>query len=323
MVAVPMAGSSDRCTSVSSGLHADWPSVSRPVQQELLKCPDSGHFRLLGCEVALLLLPPEGAGPTRPLATTQIDTSLRAAANSTLRQAPFPQAVSGLSTTIIGTFSPGAVPKEGNRMQVSEAALQRAWAQLVAHFPFPGYLDPLRRSHLDVACTVSHYLPEGSRLLDYGAGPADKTALLAILGYKCTAMDDLEDEWHTRGEARQMILDFAADMGIDFVVLDGEGMPVTADFDMVMLHKRSAASAQLATRSARRSHRADSYWGIPLHYRPQSREPPEAPRGATRQDEPCIVCPVLLVSGALAGILSRVHPGRLHRTCESSRTRVG
>ena len=121
-------------------------------------------------------------------------------------------------------------------MQVSEAALQRAWAQLVAHFPFPGYLDPLRRSHLDVACTVSHYLPEGSRLLDYGAGPADKTALLAILGYKCTAMDDLEDEWHTRGEARQMILDFAADMGIDFVVLDGEGMPVTADFDMVMLH---------------------------------------------------------------------------------------
>src|ERR1700719_1642597 len=89
---------------------------------------------------------------------------------------------------------------------VTEADLQRTWNGLVAQFPFPGYLDSLRCSDLDTARTVSRYLPEGSRILDFGAGPADKSALLANLGYNCIAMDDLDDDWHTRGQARQIIL---------------------------------------------------------------------------------------------------------------------
>src|ERR1700730_7018142 len=105
-------------------------------------------------------------------------------------------------------------------MQVSEIELQQAWDRLVTRFPFPGYLDPLRSGTEDVARTVSRYLPAGSSVLDFGAGPADKTAVLAALGYACTAMDDLNDEWHVRGNARQMILDFAADMGVEFIPLD-------------------------------------------------------------------------------------------------------
>jgi SAM-dependent methyltransferase len=121
-------------------------------------------------------------------------------------------------------------------MQVSETELQQAWDRLVTRFPFPGYLGPLRPGTEDVARTVSHYLPVGSRVLDFGAGPADKTAVLATLGYACTAMDDLNDEWHVRGQARQMILDFAADMGVEFIPLDRKPVPSVAEFDMVMLH---------------------------------------------------------------------------------------
>jgi SAM-dependent methyltransferase len=73
-------------------------------------------------------------------------------------------------------------------------------------------------------------------VLDFGAGPADKTAILAALGYKCTAIDDLGDEWHQRGEARQVILDFADDMGIEYIALDVNQLPDADKFDMVMLH---------------------------------------------------------------------------------------
>lgn len=121
-------------------------------------------------------------------------------------------------------------------MQVSEVALQKAWDRVAACFPFPGYLDPLRPGTEDVARTVSRYLPAGSHVLDFGAGPADKTAVLAVLGYECTAMDDLKDEWHVRGNARELILDFAADTGVQFLPLDGDGLPPDAQFDMVMLH---------------------------------------------------------------------------------------
>jgi len=94
----------------------------------------------------------------------------------------------------------------------------------------------LRPGTEDVARTVCRYLPAGAQILDFGAGPADKTAVLAELGYACVAMDDLKDEWHVRGNAREMILDFAAEMDVQFISMDGDGLPPDARFDMVMLH---------------------------------------------------------------------------------------
>ncbi|MCW2685304.1 MAG: SAM-dependent methyltransferase [Mycobacterium sp.] len=121
-------------------------------------------------------------------------------------------------------------------MQADKAELDRAVTRVTVRFPFPGYFNPVLSGHFTVAETASRYLPPGSRVLDFGAGPADKTAVLAVLGYKCTAVDDLADEWHKRGEARQMILDFAQDMNIEYIPLDGGDIPVTGKFDMVMLH---------------------------------------------------------------------------------------
>lgn len=133
-----------------------------------------------------------------------------------------------------------------------DAQMRAAAAAVVARFPFPGYFDPELGGHLSIARTVASVLPPGSRLLDFGAGAADKTAVLAALGYRCTAVDDLSDEWHLRGRAREQIGDFAAAMGIEYVSSveeipaeagfdapaeeAGFDAPAEAGFDMVMLH---------------------------------------------------------------------------------------
>ena len=118
----------------------------------------------------------------------------------------------------------------------SDAELDNAVARVTSAFPFPGYFDPALRGHFTIAQTVRQFLEPGSQILDFGAGPADKTAVLAALGYRCTAIDDLQDEWHKRGAARQRILDFAENMGIEYIPLDGGTLPDTGKFDMVMLH---------------------------------------------------------------------------------------
>jgi 2-polyprenyl-3-methyl-5-hydroxy-6-metoxy-1,4-benzoquinol methylase len=134
---------------------------------------------------------------------------------------------------------PGSNLEAVQRMQakVHDPALQRAVARVTETFPFPGYIEPELSGHYTVAQTVQQFLKPGARILDFGAGPADKTAVLAALGYHCTAVDDLQDEWHKRGGARQLILDFAAKLDIEYLPLDGGGLPDTTEpFDMVMLH---------------------------------------------------------------------------------------
>ncbi|MEB3980338.1 methyltransferase domain-containing protein [Mycobacterium sp. 663a-19] len=120
--------------------------------------------------------------------------------------------------------------------QVDQMALKGAVDKVLERFPFPDYFDPFLSGHLDMAQTVMRHLEAGSRVLDFGAGPADKTAILAMLGYKCTAVDDLGDEWHQRGDAKQKILEFAKDMGVEYITLDNHELPSDREFDMVMLH---------------------------------------------------------------------------------------
>jgi SAM-dependent methyltransferase len=91
--------------------------------------------------------------------------------------------------------------------------------------------------HIEIAKTVMRYLRPGARILDFGAGPCDKTAMVAALGYDCTAADDLGDEWHQLGDNRTAILAFAESLGIRYVQLDGKTLPFEpGTYDMVMLH---------------------------------------------------------------------------------------
>jgi SAM-dependent methyltransferase len=91
--------------------------------------------------------------------------------------------------------------------------------------------------YVAVGTTVSRVLERGARVLDFGAGECDIAALLAMMGYRCSACDDLSDPAHLRGGLRGRIARFAEDAGVDFTLLEGDGLPYQpASFDMVMMH---------------------------------------------------------------------------------------
>lgn len=110
----------------------------------------------------------------------------------------------------------------------------RALETVTNEFPFPGYIDAAPRSHRETAETVLRYVPRGGRILDFAAGPLDKTAVLRQLDYECSAYDDLSDVWHVAGDNRQKILDYARRTGIDYTLAPGP-LP-DGPFDMVMAH---------------------------------------------------------------------------------------
>ncbi len=123
----------------------------------------------------------------------------------------------------------------GDRIDKPSAArIDAAVSKVSARFPFDNYMSEPTDAYASVARTVVACLTPGSKVLDFGAGPCDKLAVLSELGYECTAYDDLRDPWHH--DKRDDILRFAADSGIDYVMA-GEPKPwATEEFDMVMLH---------------------------------------------------------------------------------------
>jgi SAM-dependent methyltransferase len=108
---------------------------------------------------------------------------------------------------------------------------------VAGRFPFAGYLDGIDDSCRDIASTVVRYLQPGSRILDFGSGPCDKSAVLTELGFQCSACDDLSDHWHLLDGNREKILDFIRSSGIDFRLLSHESMNFEPQsFEMVMAH---------------------------------------------------------------------------------------
>ena len=94
-----------------------------------------------------------------------------------------------------------------------------------------------RSSHLNVAETVCRHLQPGARILDFGSGPCDKAAILQLLGYKCSALDDLQDDWHKLPGNKERILEFARKSGVEFHLASESSWPFEKEsFDMVMLH---------------------------------------------------------------------------------------
>jgi len=119
-------------------------------------------------------------------------------------------------------------------MAVEAGAVQRAVEQVREKFPIAGYFGEPLTGYYQVAETVLRYLPPAARILDFGSGPCEKTAILQTLGFRCTAYDDLDDPWHQRHGNRDKILAFTRDMGIDFRTGGDMHFP-PGEFDMVML----------------------------------------------------------------------------------------
>lgn len=119
----------------------------------------------------------------------------------------------------------------------NETSYKEAIRIVQARFPFPGYVRPERGSYRNIARTVRRHLAPGASVLDFGAGPADATAVLQAMGYRCSAFDDLSDLWHTVDGNRERILSFARGLGIDYRLSTGSGFPFeSGSFDMVMCH---------------------------------------------------------------------------------------
>jgi SAM-dependent methyltransferase len=146
----------------------------------------------------------------------------------------------------------------------SAAEVLRAVDRVQAVFPFPGYIsEGVRQGLAHVVPEVArHVRAEGRpRLLDIGCGPMDKTAVFQASGFECSAVDDLGDPWHRRGDNLERIQAFARASGIRFHLQDGtlalpvppEGFDVVTIFDVIEhLHESprailNAAGTQLKT----------------------------------------------------------------------------
>jgi len=104
-------------------------------------------------------------------------------------------------------------------------------------FPFDGYAATQEDAYRSIAAAVTGHLPPGGRILDFGSGPCDKTAVLSLLGYCCAASDDLGDDWHAAPGHQEKIQAFAAGAGVDFRRAGPGGLPFQRErFDMVMLN---------------------------------------------------------------------------------------
>lgn len=88
---------------------------------------------------------------------------------------------------------------------------------------------------LNIADTVMRHLPNGGKILDFGCGPMDKTAVLARLGYQCVGYDDLNDPWHRVPGNLEKIKEFARreSMRLDLAA-DGPMPYEKNSFDLVM-----------------------------------------------------------------------------------------
>lgn len=105
--------------------------------------------------------------------------------------------------------------------------------------PFEGYMDPAKRAYRDIARTVLKYLEPPARILDFGAGTCDKTAILSALGFECSACDDFGDHWYMLPGNREKILTFAHNFNVRYCVIDDEtNFPFEkGEFDMLMMHE--------------------------------------------------------------------------------------
>jgi len=117
---------------------------------------------------------------------------------------------------------------------------EHAFEQLLDEFPFENYIECKHLSNVykTVTDTVLTNLPSGSKILDFGCGPCDKTIILKKLGYDCYGYDDLQDDWHKINDNRKLILNNIKQNGIKFIDagIEKEWPFNKSEFDMVILN---------------------------------------------------------------------------------------
>lgn len=120
-------------------------------------------------------------------------------------------------------------------MAKNDSAVTRAFEEVRAVFPFPGYMDGALDKYRALIAPIIEQCPPKAKILSIGAGPCDLEAILSKLSYQVTAVDDLQDQWHLIGKNRDRILTFAKQMGIELLVESAGGKVKENSFDAVLL----------------------------------------------------------------------------------------
>ena len=102
--------------------------------------------------------------------------------------------------------------------------LEKAWTFINKEFPFENYIPSARKSsYFEMPNSVSQYQKKGAKILDFGAGSCDKTAMLSLSGFDVVAFDDFGDDWYNFKGNTKKILDFAKKAGINYIHPDEDG----------------------------------------------------------------------------------------------------
>ncbi len=123
-----------------------------------------------------------------------------------------------------------------NEMKNKKKEIEKIIEDIKTVFPFKGYIEKASDFGKEIALIIRNYLSQNAKILDFGCGPCDKTALFRRMGYKCYACDDLNDGWHEEGNNREIIKEFAKREGISFFHIRNNEIPFDNEyFDGILI----------------------------------------------------------------------------------------
>ncbi|MFH2110768.1 MAG: class I SAM-dependent methyltransferase [Candidatus Bathyarchaeota archaeon] len=115
------------------------------------------------------------------------------------------------------------------------STLAEAYQQVRKTNPFPGQMDRKLDKYSEIVSEVRGVAVPGSEILSIGAGVCEVEAILSVLGYHVTAVDDLSDIWHFLGRNRERIMSFAESHGVKLIIKPFEEAGLQQQFDVVIL----------------------------------------------------------------------------------------
>jgi len=113
--------------------------------------------------------------------------------------------------------------------------LTEAYQQVQKTNPFPGQMDKKLGKYSEIVGEVRGAAAAGSNILSIGAGVCEVEAILSVLGYNVTAVDDLSDIWHLLGRNKERIINFAESHDVKLIVKPFEEAGLQQQYDVVML----------------------------------------------------------------------------------------
>ena len=118
--------------------------------------------------------------------------------------------------------------------------LEKGWKKINLNFPFKNYINPARKSgYLDIVKKVAKWGGLNAKVLDFGCGPCDKTALFSLVGMDVTGYDTFEDSWVKKDNNKKKIFKFAKKCGIKIIGSKNKALNSllkNKKFDVIMAH---------------------------------------------------------------------------------------